>query len=85
MVGHQLRGADTYGAHTCQFGSTVVAATLQGPGRIVANRWETDTVRCVVPPRGAEARRVRASVSINGQDYTPEDVTFSWPEDPHTE
>ena len=29
MVGHQLRGADTYGAHTCQFGSTVVAATLR--------------------------------------------------------
>ena len=61
---------------------TVVAATLQGAARIVANAWEADSVRCLVPPRGAEPRRVRVSVSINGQDYTAEDIAFSWSEVP---
>ena len=82
MLGKALRGADGYGAHSCKFGETVVAATLQGAARVVDNGWEADSVRCLVPPRGTEPRRVRVSVSINGQDYTAEEIAFSWSEVP---
>ena len=81
MLGEALRGTDGYGAHSCKFGETVVAATLQGGARVVANAWEADSVRCLVPPRGAEPLRVRVSVSINGQDFTAEEIAFSWSEE----
>ena len=80
MLGEALRGADGYGAHSCKFGETVVAATFQGGSRVVANAWEAESVRCRVPPRGAEPWRVRVRVSINGQDYTAEEIAFSWSE-----
>jgi hypothetical protein len=63
-----------------QLGETALSLSCTGLFMRIAR--EADSVHCLVPPRGAEPRRVRVSVSINGQDYTAEEIAFSWSEVP---
>ena len=59
--------------------SQVVPATGHAAPRVVDNSWEADTVACTVPPAAQPhaGGSVRLSVSLNGQQYTPEHVNFA--------
>ena len=54
-------------------------ATGHAAPRVVDNSWEADTVTCVVPPAASPhaGGSVRLSVSLNGQQYTNEHVSFA--------
>ena len=76
LIGANLGGGESPGVtHSCRFGGVVVPGVLQAEGRVINNAHWEDTVRCVVP-RGIVGR-VRLSVSLNGQQYTEEDVKFA--------
>ena len=60
----------------------VVRGVAQPEPRVVDNSWYAHTVLCVVPePTAGSALEtdgsVRISVSLNGQQFTHEDVRFS--------
>ena len=79
MVGHNLHRGSEGVAYSCRFGTTVVPATAQPQQMVVANVWRTHTVRCVAPPQADDGTaNVRVSVSLNGLDYTEEDVRFTF-------
>jgi len=77
LLGDRLLGGGLAGvAHTCSFGGRLVPATPHLQPVLVANTWRRDTVSCLVPPRGEGEGLVRLSLSLNGQQYTAEDVRF---------
>ena len=77
LVGTNL-GGDGLPAvsHWCRFGQVVVRGTAQPEPQVVDNAWEEHTVRCIVPQLES-GRSVHLSVSLNGQQFTSEDVRFS--------
>ena len=80
LVGTNLGGEQGTGIErSCRFGSAVVPATLHAAPRVVDNAWQTNTVTCVVPAAATPATgsAVLLSVSLNGQQYTPEPVRFA--------
>ena len=88
LVGENLGGDGLPGVnHTCRFGTRVVLGELLVEPRVVGNQWRTNTVRCVVPEMplasstaaGRYVRSVPLRISLNGQQYSPEPVRFSFP------
>ena len=78
LVGRNLDGASLPGvSHWCRFGETVVRGVWQPESRVVDNSWFEHTVACVVPPHDGGDGSVALRVSLNGQQYTPQDVRFS--------
>ena len=79
LVGAHLAGGVPGVNHSCSFGGQVVPATLQPEPRVVDNEWSADTVCCVVPPSLADghSRSTFLRLSLNGQQYTAEEVPFS--------
>jgi len=93
FVGEGLEGAGAEPIeYTCRFGGEaqiaaghdpqLVAGTLQPATRVVANVPRDNTVRCRVPPTPTSlskvARNVVIALSLNGQQYTPEEVKFTY-------
>ena len=79
LVGRHLGTSDASARYSCRFGLAVVEGTPHPEARVVANRWEADTVSCIVPARPAGSpAMVQLSVSLNGQDFTEEDVRFAF-------
>ena len=77
VVGYNLDGAGLPRVtHWCRFGDAIVRAVAQPAAIVVDNSRYAHTVRCVVPA-SAPAGAVRLSVSLNGQQFTAEDLSFS--------
>ena len=78
LVGANLEGGAARVNHTCRFGGHVVPAVAHPETRVVGNRWHTHTLSCTVPElAGGTASTVPLAVSLNGQQYTSENVWFA--------
>ena len=78
LIGSFLVTSAPGAVYHCRFGSQLVAATLHPEARVIANKWQTNSLSCVVPPRPPGAVGVQLSVSLNGQEFTGDDVQFAF-------
>lgn len=75
LLGDNLEGGDPTVSHWCRFGDHIVRGVAQPEPKVVGNTWWSHTVRCIVPP--APASSVRVSVSLNGEQFSAEDLRFA--------